>query len=424
MTSLVVVGAGPKAVAVAAKAAALRAEGLPAPDVTVVEPRGVAANWRSVGGWTDGLHRLGTSPHKDIGYPYRTRIARGADAAVDRRLLALSWTGFLTAQGTYADWVDRGCPSPPHDQWASYLAWAAAESGMTVTPGVVEGLTAADSGWQVSVGGAAPQVLSAEAVLVTGPGRSDQAMSDDPSVLSVSRFWELAAARGVPSNARVAVIGGGETAASALDELVRHDVFAVSVISPAPTIFTRGESYFENALYSDPTRWAMLSQEERRDVIRRTDRGVFSTRVQESLLAESRIHHIRGRVTRIVRGDAGLELTLTGGRYPQTPTAYDLVVDARGGDALWFLDLLDSGAADRLELAIGGPASVGRIEDSIRYDLSVGGLEPKLFLPNLAGMAQGPGFANLSCLGELSDRILSGPVRGAVGSARLGRAWA
>jgi mycobactin lysine-N-oxygenase len=38
--------------------------------------------------------------------------------------------------------------------------------------------------------------------------------------------------------------------------------------------------------------------------------------------------------------------------------------------------------------------------------LSVAGLIPPLHLPVLAGLAQGPGFPNLSCLGLLSDRIL------------------
>ena len=32
---------------------------------------------------------------------------------------------------------------------------------------------------------------------------------------------------------------------------------------------------------------------------------------------------------------------------------------------------------------------------------------PWLFLPTLSALAQGPGFANLSCLGEVSDRILA-----------------
>ena len=34
------------------------------------------------------------------------------------------------------------------------------------------------------------------------------------------------------------------------------------------------------------------------------------------------------------------------------------------------------------------------------------GLAPPLHLPVMAGLAQGPGFPNLSCLGLLSDRIL------------------
>ena len=42
----------------------------------------------------------------------------------------------------------------------------------------------------------------------------------------------------------------------------------------------------------------------------------------------------------------------------------------------------------------------------IDVDLSVSGLAPPLHLPVMAGLAQGPGFPNLSCLGLLSDRIL------------------
>jgi mycobactin lysine-N-oxygenase len=36
----------------------------------------------------------------------------------------------------------------------------------------------------------------------------------------------------------------------------------------------------------------------------------------------------------------------------------------------------------------------------------VAGLSPPLHLPVLAGLTQGPGFPNLSCLGLLSDRVL------------------
>ncbi|HEY1440513.1 MAG TPA: lysine 6-monooxygenase, partial [Mycobacterium sp.] len=60
--TLAIIGAGAKAVAVAAKAAVLRDMGVDVADVVAIERSGVAANWRAGGGWTDGRQRLGTSP--------------------------------------------------------------------------------------------------------------------------------------------------------------------------------------------------------------------------------------------------------------------------------------------------------------------------------------------------------------------------
>ena len=54
----------------------------------------------------------------------------------------------------------------------------------------------------------------------------------------------------------------------------------------------------------------------------------------------------------------------------------------------------------------------------IGVDLAVAGLAPPLHLPVMAGLAQGPGFPNLSCLGLLSDRILRRYVT-VTGSAAL-----
>jgi mycobactin lysine-N-oxygenase len=48
------------------------------------------------------------------------------------------------------------------------------------------------------------------------------------------------------------------------------------------------------------------------------------------------------------------------------------------------------------------------LREAIGHDLAVTGVTPKLFLPGLSGLTQGPGFPNLSCLGLLSDRILGG----------------
>ncbi|ATL71534.1 lysine 6-monooxygenase [Nocardia terpenica] len=394
--------------AVAAKAHVLRELGLPAPRVVVVESHAVGGNWLPGGGWTDGQHRLGTSPEKDVGFPYHSTWARGHNRAIDAAMRAFSWTSFLVERGTYAEWIDRGRPNPHHHVWAAYLQWVAAASGVELVLGAVRRISPAAGGWVVSVAGPDGSVadIDADRLMITGPGASRRALADHPKVLSIADFWELAGNRRLPASSRAAVIGGGETAGSAMDELVRHDVLSVSVISPNATIYTRGESYFENALFSDPTRWAGLSADERREVIRRTDRGVFSVRVQESLLGDNRVQHVRGRVVRVAdQGDA-VALTLRNELSPDRTLTFDLVVDATGGQPLWFLELFDSDALDLLELAVGGPLTQARLESAIGYDLSVTGLDARLHLPNLAALAQGPGFPNLSCLGELSDRVL------------------
>jgi mycobactin lysine-N-oxygenase len=85
---------------------------------------------------------------------------------------------------------------------------------------------------------------------------------------------------------------------------------------------------------------------------------------------------------------------------------YDYVVVARGFDALWFRHLLDEETHTRIAEVT--QAFDGRaIERAIAVDLSLERFTPKLHLPMLAGIAQGPGFPNLSCLGLLADRILT-----------------
>ncbi|HEY2288696.1 MAG TPA: hypothetical protein VGH88_23380, partial [Streptosporangiaceae bacterium] len=54
MSTLAVLGAGPKGIAIAAKARALAAAGLPAPRVILIEPGPVAGNWTGHQGYTSG----------------------------------------------------------------------------------------------------------------------------------------------------------------------------------------------------------------------------------------------------------------------------------------------------------------------------------------------------------------------------------
>jgi mycobactin lysine-N-oxygenase len=407
MTTLAVVGAGAKAVAVAAKAAELRAMGVEVPDVITVERTGVAANWRPDGGWTDGQHRLGTSPEKDVGFPYRSSLVARRNAELDGRMIRHSWQSYLINTGQFAGWVDRGRPAPTHRKWSQYLRWVAGNVGMAVATGEVRRIALDGTRWALHT---RERTVHADAVMITGPGQAGRSiLPGHPRVLSIAQFWKRAAQHELLTAERVAVIGGGETAASMLNELFRHRVSTITVISPQVTLFTRGEGFFENTLYSDPTNWASLTLAERRDALARTDRGVFSARVQDALLADDRIRHLRGRVAHAVALDERIRLTLSTNRAAEaleTVHGFDLVIDGSGADGLWFVPLLDQDALDLLELGLGGPLTGDALQEAIGHDLAVDGVTPKLFLPGLSGLTQGPGFPNLSCLGLLSDRIL------------------
>jgi mycobactin lysine-N-oxygenase len=416
--TLAVIGAGPKAIAVAAKAAELRAMGVPAPEVVVVERAGVAANWQAVGGWTDGNHRLGTGPEKDVGFPYRSSLVSRRNAELDERMTRHSWQAYLIATGGFAEWVDRGRPAPTHRRWSQYLGWVAEDVGMNVVLGEVEQISVdGDAGGADSSTGAprwalrtAEGTVCADGLMITGPGQAERSvLPGNPRVMSIAQFWHQAGKHEMITAERVAVIGGGETAASMLNELFRHRVSTITVISPTVTLFTRGEGFFENTLFSDPTGWTGLTLAERRDALARTDRGVFSARVQDALLSDDRIRHLRGRVAHAVARDSRIRLTLStnqGGEHLETVHGFDLVIDGSGADALWFVSLLGQDALDLLELSLGGLLTGDSLQEFIGDDLAITGLTPKLFLPGLSGLTQGPGFPNLSCLGLLSDRIL------------------
>lgn len=442
--TLAVVGAGAKAVAVAAKAATLREMGIEVGDVVAVERAGVAANWRAGGGWTDGRQRLGTSPEKDVGFPYRSTVVPGRNAELDERMMRFSWQSYLVATDQLVGWIDRGRPAPTHDSWARYLRWVADAVGLKVVRGEMVHLSVAGLRWVVQT---PDTTVSADSVMITGPGQPQRSMlPGDPRMLSIAQFWQRTAGDNRIVADEVAVIGGGETAASILNELFHHRVSTITAISPQATLFTRGEGFFENSLFSDPTQWCSLTRAERRDYIARTDRGVFSARAQELLLADERIRHLRGRVADAQNRAGRIRITVhtdrpqladRGGRAPAGVTTagschstpgdelsatvhdFDLVADGSGADPLWFLPLLDQDAVDMLELELGGPLTSDRLEESIGHDLAVQGLHPKLFLPNLSGFNEGPGFPNLSCLGLLADRVLGAEI--GVSDASRGR---
>jgi mycobactin lysine-N-oxygenase len=201
----------------------------------------------------------------------------------------------------------------------------------------------------------------------------------------------------------VCVIGSGETAASIVISLVKksHRRSTVDVLTSRGVLYSRGESYDENRLYSDPGDWPRLAESHRREFLERTDRGVFSLQAEATLNQSRGFRTLAGRAAAVEAGERQVVVTIEYGDDRER-VAYDLVVVAIGFDARWFEALLGGEARRRLETALAGV----EVEPRIDVDLSIAALSPPLHLPVLAGLAQGPGFPNLSCLGLLSDRIL------------------
>jgi mycobactin lysine-N-oxygenase len=211
----------------------------------------------------------------------------------------------------------------------------------------------------------------------------------------------------------VCVVGSGETAGSITGALVGllPEGSVVELVSDHGVLYTRGEGFTENRMYSNPDAagWRQLAERHRREFLRRTDRGVFSVQVQELLNRAEVVRTQAGRVTRLEPVEAKVVVEV---HYDQLPErlAFDWVVVAVGFDPLWFVPLLGPGARDAVAEAIGEapgrPPTRTAVERVIGHDLAVPGLRPRLHLPVLAGLAQGPGFPNLSCLGLLADRVL------------------
>lgn len=424
---LAVIGAGPKAMAIVAKAAALADLGFAIPEIHVFERAAVGAHWTGEAGHTSGRQPLGTSPEKDLGFPYASACwGRTLDAAVDAAMQRFSWQAFLVAHDAYGDWVDRGRPAPEHRQWARYLAWAGerAAGRFVLHRADVRALDVADGRWVV---GWAEGAMAADGVVLTGPGLAEWPAGTPAHerLLTPATFWPRLAEIAGQRRIRVAVVGAGETAAAIALALAERGGGALDVVivSPNGMTFSRGESYRENRVYTDPVAggWENLAAEHRREFVRRTDRGVFSQQAMRTLDQAEHVELVAGRVMGAAIGADGRPVLDV--RYGEATRALacDYAVMATAGDPARALRrlLTPAAAAAVASTARLGDLSTEAIEGAIRHDLALPGPGPKLHLPMLAGFAQGPGFPNLSCLGRLSDRILGAWVRPPRGTGPL-----
>lgn len=416
-STLLVIGAGPKGLALAGKQAALRAAGCEVAETVIVDRAGVGAGWTGAHGLTDGNRLLGTPPEKDIGFPYGPNLWGDRGEQINSYMTALSWQHYLIAQGSYAAWIDRGRPRPTHRTWSAYLRWVAARIGLEPHREEIRSIAVREGRWVLScTDGDERCTLVGDGLVLTGPGSPVHVggqPKDHPRVFDGDTFWwQVDSFEALRAPVSIGVVGSGETAAAVVVALLEllHEHSSIEIISPLGIPFSRGESFEESRLFSDPgSEWQRLSEHHRREFVRRTDRGVFSMQAQGQI---DRAENVRTLAGQAVGVDARDENVLLDVRYGEETerVAYDYVVIAIGFDPLAFVSLLEPETRRRLGTQVDGWSRT-HLERSIGFDLSVNDIDPPLHLPMLAGVAQGPGFPNLSCLGLLSDRILSSYVR-------------
>lgn len=420
-TDLLIVGAGAKAAALASKVHVLNRLGLGPISMTIVEKTEPAASWLGRNGMTSGEEPLAIPPIKDVGFPYQSFKQFGeAGEAIDAGLLPFSWQRFAMERREYAPWVNSGSPSVRHRDYGEYLGWvlARAGEGITLLSGNVTRVSLeADRGrWVVDVeerGSAEdPPRHAGRALVLTGPG-VHRAFPHDPGTESRifhcdsprSAFLDMPEDRGL----EVAIVGGGESALSALVFLRAFRPRARLTVYTPSLPMSRGESFLENRVFADPdcVSWDRLDAQTRRDFVKHCDRGVFDATVLARIADDDHCSFLTGRAVHVAeRGDRlGLEFESPDGVVSEP---YDYIVNCTGFDLLAQLrELFPAEVRAEVERRA-GPLwdTPPGTEVPFGRALELRGMEPRLHIPGLAGLSQGPGFANLGSLGLLANRLL------------------
>lgn len=399
---LLVIGGGPKAVALAAKAHVLRRLGGSPPEVIVFEKKEIGAHWSGSIGYTDGWRFICTPAEKDIGFPYNSIFGY----EVDRAMLEFSWQAYMVHSGSFSEWVDRGGQPPLHRTFCDYLRWVATRVDMQVSLQEIKRVKVKGKRWQIERPvNESPRSVQGEGLVITGPGKPMKlpGQPSHPSIMDGMTVWRsLGKFRNIKKG-KIGIIGSGEASAAiiiGLLPLVGHET-EIIVMNREPVIYSRGESYGENRYFSDSLDWAQIPAAQRRELLQRTDRGVFSPSVQRMLDRAANVKHESIDVDRIRIRKGRPHVTGTYGGQLKT-LDFDRLIVAISFDSVSTARILPSDIWQRLTEKDGKQV----LEEKLGWDLSVENMDPKLHLPMLAAFAEGPGLPNLTCLGDLSDRIL------------------
>jgi mycobactin lysine-N-oxygenase len=333
--------------------------------------------------------------------------------------MSFSWQQHLIGRRDYARWIDAGSPSVRHRDYGEYLVWvmSRANEGIAHVDGRVTGVSLDREGgrWVVEVAEqSGTSRHTCGALVLTGPGIHHSFPHEPeagPRVFHCDS--ERSEFRQLPEDREcdVAVVGGGESALSCVMFLRKLRPKARYTIYTPMLPLSRGESFLENRVFSNPdeVEWSSLDLQTRRDFVKHSDRGVFDPPSLGAIAYDDRCRFVTGRVTDVAAASGGervrLEYESPGGaaggehEYVVNCTGFDLIAQLRSLFSAQLQGQIEDSVGPLWERPRGTEVPIGRF-------LELEGMSPRLQIPGLAGLSQGPGFANLGALGLLANRVL------------------
>ncbi len=161
----------------------------------------------------------------------------------------------------------------------------------------------------------------------------------------------------------IAIVGGGESALSATMFLRGLRPGCRFTIYTPMLPMSRGESFLENRVFSNPdtVEWESLDQRTRRDFVKHSDRGVFDPPSLAAIAYDDRCRFVTGRVTDVgaAAGGEGVRLEY---ESPEgtVGSEHDYVANCTGFDLLAQLrTLFPAAVREEIERRVGtalGPA--------------------------------------------------------------------